>query len=309
MKIVRVILGALALAIVSVDAGTVAAQGLPQRVDALENKVEMLENALSRVTDSVAALDSRADSFQSTANSLERRVGALEERLDAVEEALAGFTCPEGQFVRGFNTSGDPLCAAPAPSGTPDDTIALPELAAVLRAELNELLVTNATFIANDLTGQFALGSFSLTDITLQLACSDECVPTLEARTRGDGSTLIADYHIDGTIEVTGAAEITSDLFPGPINATFVVIYEQIGVRLVSEIDQADGSVVSVMSSSSPNTTEAEIMGGDVFGDLANLFVNLFQSQMNSSLNAFLDHIHAIALGDLEPIDLPSTGI
>lgn len=297
MKVVRVIFGAVALSTVIVNAGTVEAQGLPQ----LSKRVDALENALGD-------LGSRADSFESTADSLDSRVGAVEDRLEALEGAFDGLACPEGQFVRGFNTSGDLLCAAPTPQENPDEIIALPELGTDLRERLNELLVTNVSFSVGDVSGEFGLGSFDLTDMTLQLTCTGACVPTLEARTPGDGSTLSADYDFDGRVEVDGSAKIVSPLVSTPFAVTFILTYEDVGVGFSAEIAEVDGGVVSVVSNVSPDTTDLEIFGAGAFGDFFNLVANVFQSQLSSEVNAFFNDVNAIALGDLEPVDLPRAG-
>ena len=288
MKIVPGILGGLALASGAIGSGGATAQeGQPGGpFEDLRTRIEVLEN----------------------------RVEFMEQALSGLQGALAGLTCPDGQFVRGFNASGDLLCAAPTAQGEPGpgEPIVLPDLAAALQAKLNELLAPNEFFF-EDVPGEvevppFGSASFNLTDLALRLSCFDQCVATLQATTAGNGTTLDVDYEIAGSVEFSWAADI---VFVGVSReVTFVVTSENAAVDFTAEIDQADGTLVSVGGNLSTDTTVLETEGDVAFvGPVLQLFSNTFISLANNAATEFLADLHAAALSDLEPIELPGAGI
>ena len=290
MKIVPGILGGLALASGAIGSGGATAQeGQPGGpFEDLRTRIEVLEN----------------------------RVEFMEQALSGLQGALAGLTCPDGQFVRGFNASGDLLCAAPTSQGEPGpgEPIPLPDLAAALQAKLNELLAPNE-FLFEDISDEVSLAfgasaSINLTDLALRLNCFDQCVATLQATTTGNGTTLNVDYEVAGPVEFSGAADIVlRNNFNQEIisdEVTFVLTWEKAAVHFDAEIDQADGSLVSGGGSFSTDTTDLEREGGAALPDIVLLpLANFFISQVNSAATEFLADLHAAAIGDLEPIELP----
>jgi hypothetical protein len=80
----------------------ITGEGLDERVTTLESQIFALEGHIADLENQVAAFESR--------------IMALEARIADLETAFRGVMCPEGQFLTGFDASGNLKCGALAGS-------------------------------------------------------------------------------------------------------------------------------------------------------------------------------------------------